>query len=167
MIEEDRGANLSFKTYCCIDLLGNEEILQDIDNLGKLSAIAQNLKVPITSRDKLTSEHHIVLAMENGHLKGYLKYGSKKLYFYRKNGSVVCKESVMCVLDFYVVSESQRQGIGHKLFESFLSMVKIDPALCAYDRPSPKLYGFLAKYYSLKALDLQPNNYAITGALLS
>ena len=37
----------------------------------------------------------------------------------------------------------------------------VNPAKCAYDRPSPKLISFLEKHYSLCNHELQPNKYMI------
>ena len=37
----------------------------------------------------------------------------------------------------------------------------VDPRKLAYDRPSPKLKGFLAKYYGLKNHVPQNNNFVV------
>jgi len=49
----------------------------------------------------------------------------------------------LCVLDFYVHETIQRKGIGKELFEIMLKTFSISPAKIAYDKPSPKLLGFL------------------------
>lgn len=54
---------------------------------------------------------------------GYLKYGRKSLYFYKKNGTVVQVEPV-CLLDFYVHDSRQRSGVGRALFDEFLKVFK-------------------------------------------
>lgn len=92
---------------------------------------------------------------------GFLKYGHKNLYFYRKDGKVVEKQNVPCLLDFYVLDTLQRQGVGLKLFEAMRTEYSLYPWQLAYDRPSPKLTLFLRKHYDLKQPDLQPNRYAI------
>ena len=57
-----------------------------------------------------------------------------------------------CVLDFYVHESRQRSGCGRKLFEHMLGDQGIaQPSYMAIDRPSPKLLGFLKKYYGLAA----------------
>lgn len=38
---------------------------------------------------------------------------------------------------------------------------KINPEKLAYDRPSPKLLGFLAKHYGLKGFSPQANNFVV------
>ena len=37
----------------------------------------------------------------------------------------------------------------------------VHPAKFAYDRPSPKLIGFLSKHYGLKGFVPQNNNYVV------
>jgi alpha-tubulin N-acetyltransferase 1 len=49
----------------------------------------------------------------------------------------------------------QRQGVGLKLFEHFLAAERQSPARLAYDRPSPKLLGFVSKHYGLKSFTPQ------------
>jgi len=61
----------------------------------------------------------------------------------------------VCVLDFYVHESCQRQGVGLKLFEHFLAAERQSPARLAYDRPSPKLLGFVSKHYGLKSFTPQ------------
>lgn len=38
---------------------------------------------------------------------------------------------------------------------------KVNPEKLAYDRPSPKLLGFLAKHYGLKGFSPQANNFVV------
>ena len=44
----------------------------------------------------------------------------------------------LCVLDFYVVEEMQRQGCGKKLFEFMTKDQNVKPQQLAIDRPSVK-----------------------------
>lgn len=67
----------------------------------------------------------------------------------------------LCVLDFYVHESVQRRGIGKELFEAMLAAEEIKPDRLAYDRPSPKLLGFLKKHYNLKNYIPQNNNFVI------
>ena len=55
----------------------------------------------------------------------------------------------LCVLDFYVHESCQRSGLGKLLFEKMLKNEGKQPEELAYDRPSPKLLGFLKKHYGL------------------
>jgi len=66
-----------------------------------------------------------------------------------------------CCLDFYVHFSCQRCGIGKKMFEHMLEAEQIRPHRIAYDRPSPKLIGFLAKHYDLKHYTPQENNFIV------
>lgn len=64
-------------------------------------------------------------------------------------------------MDFYVDSKVQRGGFGRILFDAMLEGENCTPAKLAYDRPSPKLFGFLAKHFGLKAYVPQNNNYVV------
>jgi len=73
--------------------------------------------------------------------------------------------SSILVLDFYVLEDCQRLGIGKILFDRFLHHVgDMSAHDVAYDRPSPKLYAFLRKHFNLAddKLDFQPNKYAVS-----
>jgi len=67
----------------------------------------------------------------------------------------------MCALDFYVHESCQRHGYGKVVFETMLRAEGLLPAQMAYDRPSPKLIGFLAKHYGLTEYMPQNNNYVV------
>lgn len=67
----------------------------------------------------------------------------------------------ICVLDFYVHESCQRSGIGKQLFSMMLKTAHAEPHKLAYDRPSPKLMGFLRKYYKLTKFVPQQNNYVV------
>jgi alpha-tubulin N-acetyltransferase 1 len=47
------------------------------------------------------------------------------------------------------------------MFELMLEHERINPCKMAYDRPSPKLLGFLAKHYCLTKYAPQVNNFVI------
>lgn len=83
------------------------------------------------------------------HAIGLLKIGKRNLFIRGDNGGI--KEiKPLCVLDFYVHESMQRGGHGKVLFEKMLQTENITPNKLAYDRPSDKLLGFLAKHYGLK-----------------
>ena len=65
------------------------------------------------------------------------------------------------MLDFYVHESRQRQGVGKRLFEFMLEHQGVRPHRLAYDRPSPKLLGFLGKHYNLKNYTPQANNFVV------
>ena len=69
-----------------------------------------------------------------------------------------------CVLDFYVHESAQRRGIGGALFDHFLRRENKNPARLAYDRPSEKLFAFLAKNFSLTKYQPQTNNFVVFDA---
>ncbi|KAF9950112.1 Alpha-tubulin N-acetyltransferase 1, partial [Mortierella alpina] len=94
------------------------------------------------------------------YVAGMLKMGEKKLFIVDKVGTLH-EQEVCCVLDFYVDESCQRRGFGKLLFDYMLKVEDIEPNQIAYDRPSPKLYQFLSKYFGLERHLPQPNQYAI------
>lgn len=93
---------------------------------------------------------------------GLLKMGSKKLFLATPQGSGGLKECApLCCLDFYVLSDFQRQGVGRQLFAAMLEVLDARPEAIAYDRPSAKLRGFLAKHFGLRADVPQTNNFVV------
>lgn len=74
----------------------------------------------------LTTNHTIIVSYNVTNLNqkvihGYLKYGVKDLFFYRKNG-IISQSSPICLLDFYVDESVQRGGIGISLFKKMLEV---------------------------------------------
>jgi GNAT superfamily N-acetyltransferase len=67
----------------------------------------------------------------------------------------------LCVLDFYVHERCQRTGHGHRLFEAMLHRECAAPAKLAYDRPSPKLLGFLKRHFRLTKFSPQSNKFVV------
>ncbi|KAM9824275.1 alpha-tubulin N-acetyltransferase 1 [Neosynchiropus ocellatus] len=142
-------------------------IVTVVDELGRASAQAQNLPAPITSASKLQCQRHQLYLLKdgdanggNGVILGYLKIGSKKLFLLDRQGVHVEAEP-QCALDFYVAESMQRNGYGLELFNFMLQHKSLEPALMAYDRPSPKFLSFLAKHYCLKQSVPQVNNFVV------
>ncbi|KAG2434622.1 hypothetical protein HXX76_007517 [Chlamydomonas incerta] len=144
----------------------DQELLTKLlDAFGKKSAVAQGLGAPITDIYRLRStDQRLYLYMYRESRKtvvlGGLKVGSKRLFV--RTGTADLREiEPICVLDFYVHESCQRQGVGKALFEHFLTAEGCDPAVLAYDRPSPKLLAFLKKHYGLDQYVPQSNNYVV------
>lgn len=54
---------------------------------------------------------------------GFAKFGFKSLFFYKPpKGNVIQADRCLCLLDFYVLEDFQRSGIGKALFEQFLKV---------------------------------------------
>jgi len=137
------------------------EVTAILGTLGKLSAKAQQLPVPITSFSKLqNSEHRLYLYVDDKKAIGMLKVGTKKL-FIRTNEGRYHEIEPLCVLDFYVHESYQRSGVGKMLFEVMLEAEHAVPHKMGYDRPSPKLLGFLRKHYGLSNYIPQANNFVV------
>lgn len=75
--------------------------------------------------------------------------GLKRLFVRNRSGAMI-EMNPLSVLDFYVHESVQRGGHGKDLFEKMLQNEGVQPRKFAYDRPSPKLKGFLSKHYHLK-----------------
>ncbi|TSK28257.1 Alpha-tubulin N-acetyltransferase 1 [Bagarius yarrelli] len=138
-----------------------------IDELGKASAKAQKLPVPITSAAKLQANRHCLYLLKDGERNGgrgaavgYLKVGYKKLFLLDQRGAHVETEP-LCVLDFYVTESLQRHGYGLELFHFMLKHKKVEPEQMAYDRPSSKFLAFLEKHFDLKHSVPQVNNFVV------
>ncbi|CAD8115754.1 unnamed protein product [Paramecium primaurelia] len=146
-------------------LNGNQKRNPQLDDIitimGEASAIAQNLKQVITSPIRFfQTDQKMYIKSEGKHCLGILKIGRKNL-FYRDLNGVIKEIQPICVLDFYVHESVQRKGIGKELFEEMLRQEMLRPEKLGYDRPSPKLLGFLKKYYNLQSYIPQNNNYVI------
>ena len=138
---------------------------QQFNAMGIRSGVAQELTGPISSMAKLhDTQHTVILYFDSatGTAMGFLKYGRKDLFFYKKDGAIV-QCSPVCLLDFYVDESLQRRGVGSLLFRRMMEEVGGDANPCdlAYDRPSPKLIGFMKKHFALAKPDLQPNRFTI------
>ncbi|CAD8193624.1 unnamed protein product [Paramecium octaurelia] len=146
-------------------LNGNQKRNPQLDDvitiMGEASALAQNLKQLITSPTRFfQTDQKLYIKSEGKQCLGILKIGRKNLFDRDLNGAI--KEiQPICVLDFYVHESVQRKGIGKELFEEMLRQEMLRPEKLAYDRPSPKLLGFLKKYYNLSSYIPQNNSYVI------
>lgn len=134
-----------------------------IDLMGEASRKAQKLPAVLTTYSKTVigcDNQRIFLKVHKNKCLGYLKVGMKKLFIATDSGKL--KEiDPICVLDFYVHESVQRNGIGKEIFEMALDYYPVHPAKIAYDKPSPKLLGFLAKHYGLKSYTPQNNNFVV------
>lgn len=134
-----------------------------IDTMGKHSSKAQRLPTVITSFKRMqmnTDSQKLYIFSQKKKCLGYLKTGMKKLFVSTEYGQM--KEiNPLCVLDFYVSEEVQRQGVGKRLFDLMLEDAKTQPERIAYDRPSDKLLKFLSKHFGLKRYLPQNNNFVV------
>ncbi|XP_026516170.1 alpha-tubulin N-acetyltransferase 1 isoform X2 [Terrapene carolina triunguis] len=139
-----------------------------IDEMGKASAKAQNLPVPITSASRMQTNHHVLYILKDNEVKtagkgaiiGFLKVGYKKLFLLDRHG-VHNEVEPLCVLDFYIHESLQRHGYGKELFQCMLQRERVQPHQLAVDRPSEKLLCFLRKHYNLQGTIPQVNNFVI------
>lgn len=113
-----------------------------------------------TAERVLGSECRVYVKTEGRQAVGFVKVGHRKL-FYRDYIGTIVEMTPLCVLDFYVYEKIQRSGFGKKIFEKMLECEGVEPEKLAYDRPSPKLIGFLRKHYGLVDYIPQNNNYVV------
>ena len=133
-----------------------------IDDLGQRSAKAQGLGAVITTvRKMLYTDQRVYVHRTDRAINGMLKVGRKNLFIRDHQSGKMHEINPLCVLDFYVHESVQRGGIGKLLFEEMLRRERLDPVEFGYDRPSPKLIGFLRKHYGLVDYDPQPNNFVV------
>jgi len=167
----ERGQDSEFITSwdsASLDRLKGSErqtFVQLIGRMGEESRVAQGLRTVLTSIEKLATPNtrlYIASRRTQGRVQivGILKMGFKNLFVRMPNSSF--KElHPLCCLDFYVHSSIQRGGHGKRLFNTMISMEGTPPHRIAYDRPSPKLVGFLRKHFSLSSFTPQENNFVV------
>ena len=133
-----------------------------LDEFGELSANAQGIRQPITSAAKLRASGHRVYIIGDyeGRFAGFLKVGTKHLYYYDRKGKVSEIDPV-CALDFYVHESCQRQGLGRALTNFFLESEDLEMRRVAWDKPTDKSLALLQKHYGLTDFNPQPNNFVV------
>jgi alpha-tubulin N-acetyltransferase 1 len=108
-----------------------EEMQLIINHMGELSGIAQRLRGPITSVERLLQSFQKIYMLTSsiqgrlGHIlaHGILKVGQKRL-FIRKDGVQLVEMSPLCVLDFYVHESCQRCALPRPGLGRLLSLCK-------------------------------------------
>ena len=94
----------------------------------------------------LANGHILFMRSEGTKCIGFLKIGEKKLFVRGRSGEIN-EIPPLSVLDFFVDAKVQRGGHGRQLFDTMLKSQGVEPWQLAYDRPSHKLMGFLAKHF--------------------
>ncbi|CRG99460.1 alpha-tubulin N-acetyltransferase, putative [Plasmodium relictum] len=137
-----------------------QKLEKEIEEIGLLSSRDQRLYSSLTSISNIINQNYTLycLIMENN-IIGILKIGEKNLYLYDKKN--LHYQKCTCVLDFYILKNFQKRGLGIKLFNFMLKDNNITPSKLCYDNPSNKLLNFLKKYFSPCDLIKQPNNFVI------
>ncbi|KAE9532089.1 hypothetical protein AGLY_010291 [Aphis glycines] len=138
-----------------------------VDEMGKVSAMAQELKSPITSAEMLINSDHVLYMMiehnSSPHfvIVGILKMGWKKLCLYNKAvGS--CKETmVYCLMDFYIHESRQHKGYGKYLIDYMLRDMHLCAKNLAIEKPTKNLLQFMWKHFQLSKLVNQGNYFII------
>lgn len=133
-----------------------------LDKVGERSKRAQGLGKAVTGGR--LGDCRVYLMYEGCCALGLLKVGVKRLFVSKGEKDGLVEISPLCVLDFYVVEGHQRGGFGKRLFGAMLAGENISAEKLAYDRPSPKLIGFLRKHFGLAKFHPQANHYVVFDA---
>ena len=165
----NNAMSMSIRRLTPIDIkpLSNDFSLK-LNKLGEASGVAQELKLAITTAEKLSSdvaikEKHVLYALvdKGSNLPvGFVKIGRKHLYLLDENNKLVEKDP-LCVLDFYIDEGVQRKGYGKMVFDGMCGGEKVVPGELAYDRPSRKMFPFLDKNYGLSGFIEQSNKFVV------
>uniref|UniRef100_A0A2H8TSJ5 Alpha-tubulin N-acetyltransferase n=2 Tax=Melanaphis sacchari TaxID=742174 RepID=A0A2H8TSJ5_9HEMI len=138
-----------------------------IDEMGKVSAIAQKLRSPITSAEMLINSDHVLYMMiehntsANFVVVGILKMGWKKLCLYNKAVGF-CKETmVYCLMDFYIHESRQHKGYGKYLIDYMLQDMHLCAKNLAIEKPTKNLLQFMWKHFQLSKIVNQGNYFII------
>lgn len=132
-----------------------------LDAMGEGSRRAQGLGKAVTAGWQPLSSNRIYVLYNHRLALGILKVGPKRLFVSQGEKEGLVEISPLCVLDFYVVEGHQRGGYGRQLFDSMLRSEVVEPQRLGYDRPSPKLIGFLRKHFGLVQYQPQANHFVV------
>eukprot|EP00928_Gymnodinium_smaydae_P026607 TRINITY_DN20838_c0_g1_i1.p1 TRINITY_DN20838_c0_g1~~TRINITY_DN20838_c0_g1_i1.p1 ORF type:complete len:357 (-),score=68.07 TRINITY_DN20838_c0_g1_i1:103-1173(-) len=141
-----------------------ESLRTVLDKVGEGSRRAQGLGKAVTYGSGIFGGQRVYLLYSGRTALGLLKTGSKRLYIARGANDGLVEINPTCVLDFYVVEGHQRGGLGRTLFDAMLAKEGVVAERLAYDRPSPKLLGFLRKHFGLARYYPQSNNFVVFDA---
>ncbi|KAH8321071.1 hypothetical protein KR074_008305, partial [Drosophila pseudoananassae] len=139
-----------------------------IDEMGQLSAVAQGLRIPVTTAEKTlantnTQVTYLMADDRSGRwaVTGLLKVGTKDLFLFDEKG--VCRRAnqTPAILDFYIHESRQRRGLGKLIYDKMLADQGWSPCKCSVDRPSPKMIGFLGKHFGLVRTITQGNRFVV------
>ncbi|KAH8242295.1 hypothetical protein KR026_005601, partial [Drosophila bipectinata] len=144
------------------------KLSQIIDEMGKRSAVAQGLRAPVTSAEKMITNTtnqvtYLMADDESGRwaVTGLLKVGNKDLFLFDGDGRCRQTKQTPAILDFYIHESRQRRGLGKVIFDKMLADQGWTPGKCSVDRPSKKLISFLAKHFGLVRTVPQGNNFVL------
>lgn len=139
-----------------------------LDAVGERSRRAQGLGKAVTDgHSALLGTNRVYVLASGKNVLGLLKVGPKRLFVAKGPNDGLVEINPMCVLDFYVVEGHQRSGLGSTLFRTMLAREGVSAERLAYDRPSPKLLGFLRKHFGLAKYMPQSNNFVVFDAYWS
>ncbi|EKF30815.1 hypothetical protein MOQ_005362 [Trypanosoma cruzi marinkellei] len=157
------GTTLEYERRCNNTNEHAMYLMQTINILGIRSKEAQCLNTVLTSVSRLreNKQARVYLLCQDGYGVGILKMGVKKLFITHPSYAALVEIDPLCVLDFFVDTNSQRKGFGKILFDAMLLHEGLSPGEVAIDRPSVKFLAFLRKYYGLVDYTPQSNNFVV------
>nr|CDS29284.1 alpha tubulin N acetyltransferase [Hymenolepis microstoma] len=84
----------------------------------------------------------------------------KRLFLFDQFGECFEVEP-LCLLDFYVSTDFQRQGFGKELFEFMLEKENLETTDLPIDSPSTKMLSFMRKHFNQSHPLRQSNNFVV------
>lgn len=132
-----------------------------IDLLGESSSKEQGLNVIKTNSHKFfTSNDRIFLKCDKNIVLGFLRVGKRHMKIKDEKNNY-SDDHPLCVIDFYVPKQYERQGVGKAIFDKMLYFEKVQPGELCYDRLTPKMIKFLNKHFALKEYIIQNNGFSV------
>lgn len=142
----------------------SRDVIELINKLGEDSSRTQGLKHIITTYSSfVNSDNHrlyILYNDENTRPVGFIKVGHKHLFIFDIYG-FQHEMTPLCLLDFFVCNDVQRQGYGKKMYDAMLKNENVEPRKIAIDRPSPLCLSFMKKHFGLCEFVHQTNNFVV------
>lgn len=162
-LDEGGVVALDARRYTALGAQGRERADRVMAGMGRGSMLAQHIPQQITTPHHVSAMGHVLfLAVSGNRCLGILKGGEKHLFML--DGAQETQEmDALCCLDFYTHESTQRRGVGLTLFRAMEQYYGIKAEGWAFDKPSPKLLGFLRKHYSITGMRPQTNNFLMHG----
>eukprot|EP00049_Salpingoeca_infusionum_P019044 m.359889 g.359889 ORF g.359889 m.359889 type:complete len:238 (+) comp18794_c0_seq1:109-822(+) len=134
-----------------------------IDTLGAQSAKVQGLGKPVTSVQVLDTTDQVLYILSETATNtpvGLIKLGNKHLFMMDPTFTLH-EMDIMCVLDFFILPDRQRGGLGRLLFDFALEDNGLSAVEVAIDAPSAMFRAFLKKHFTLHLFQQQSNNFVL------
>jgi len=166
-LESEGVVALTARSYAAMGARERERVDNVINAMGRGSMLAQRIPQQITTPHHVSAVGHVLfLAVSGNRCLGILKGGEKHL-FMLDSANQTQEMDALCCLDFYTHESMQRRGVGITLFRAMEQHYGIRAEGWAFDKPSPKLLGFLRKHYGISGMRPQTNNFLMHASAIT